>query len=432
MIRAHFVILNLASAIVCFSCSNSAKKQPDEDSETGSEVDSRSSADVDTDTDTDTHTDNTDTFESDAADSETVDVGTDDSETVDGGTEEPKSSDSDLLDTDTGPPIDVSVIVNPYDAVDWETWGQYKANFHTHTTNSDGDDPPEVVIEQYHAKSYDVLAITDHDYTTWPWTDYGMDPSLLGMLAVRGNEYSQSHDVNAFYNFTESISDMETGIPHVHEQGGLSQINHPGSYAYSFETYLNYYRQFTSCIWLEVFNTGDRYPEDRALWDQINEALFYEQGRFAWGSSNDDKHRTVDLYRNFQFMLAPELSEDAIRTAQTSGAFYFAYEPEGSGDAKVPRINSIEVDNDAKTITVNASAYDAIYWTGPKTEVVAEGTVFHYADYANRLDVRFILDVVAGYVKRPFVRFVLDGPNGDSYSQPFGFESTPMDTDIAL
>ena len=322
----------------------------------------------------------------------------------------------------------MALVLNPYAAVEWGSWGQYKANFHTHTTNSDGADPPEIVIEQYHSKSYDVLAITDHDYATWPWNDYGVDPVSLGMLAVKGDEYSQSHDVNVFYSFTETSLDMETGIPHVHEQGGLSQINHPGSYAYSNETYLNYYRQFASCIWLEVFNTGDRYPDDRQRWDEINEVLFREQGRFVFGSSNDDAHGTADLYRNFQFMLAPELSESAMRTAQSSGAFYFGYEPEGSGDAKVPRIASIEVDNDAKTITVNATGDDAISWIGPGTEVVAEGAVFDFSNYAYRARVRSIEDVVSGFAKRPFVRFVLQGPFGDSYSQPFGFESTPVDT----
>jgi hypothetical protein len=394
MIRAYFYILILASAVVCFSCSNR-----------GSEVDADSAIDSQTE------------------DSGMVDGTTEDTETVDSGTEEPDSEESDLVDTDTAPPINVTVVLNPYAAVDWETWGQYKANFHTHTTNSDGSDPPEVVIEQYHSKSYDVLAITDHDYTTWPWTEYGMDPLWLGMLAVRGNEYSQSHHVTAFYNFTESHLDMATGIPHVHEQGGLTQINHPGSYGYSNETYLNYYEQFSSCIWLEVFNTGDRYPGDRQRWDQINEILFYEQGRLVWGASNDDKHAATELYRNFQFMLAPELTENAIRTAQTSGAFYFAYEPAGSGDAKVPRIISIEVDNDAKTITVNATAYDAVYWIGPGSEVVAEGPVFNFSSYANRPHIRFIQDVLSGYARRPFVRFVLDGPYGDSYSQPFGFEA---------
>ena len=38
----------------------------------------------------------------------------------------------------------------------------YKANFHLHTTNSDGRRSPEEVIALYREQGYDVLAITDH------------------------------------------------------------------------------------------------------------------------------------------------------------------------------------------------------------------------------------------------------------------------------
>ncbi len=446
MTEPRCCMLIMASTIVCWSCFNGAEGQSNEDAEMGSDADRSSSAEADASTGAETgidagaRTGDAEAAESDAADSEAIgvrpvdsetdDIGVDDGETADSGSgaEEPEGGDSGLVGASTEPLIDVAVVLNPYDGVDWETWGQYKANFQAHTTNSDGDDPPEVVIEQYHSKLYDVLAITDHDYATWPWTDYGVDPASLGMLAVKGDEYSQSHHVNALYDFTETVSDMETGVAHVDEQGGLSQINHPGSYAYSNETYLDYYRQYASCIWLEVFNSGDRYPDDRLRWDEINEILFREQGRLVWGSSNDDKHSVVELYRNFQFMLAPELTEDAMRTAQTTGAFYFAYEPAGSGDAKVPRVVSVGVDNDAKTITVDATGYDAIHWIGPGSDVVAEGAVFNFSDYASKARVRDILDVVAGYARSPFVRFVLKGPLGDSYSQPFGFECTPTDT----
>ena len=38
----------------------------------------------------------------------------------------------------------------------------YKANFHLHTTNSDGRRSPEEAIALYREQGYDVLAITDH------------------------------------------------------------------------------------------------------------------------------------------------------------------------------------------------------------------------------------------------------------------------------
>jgi hypothetical protein len=89
-----------------------------------------------------------------------------------------------------------------------------------------------------------------------------------------------------------------------------------------------------------------------------------------------------------------------------SGAFYFAYEPGGSGNANVPRISKIAVDNSAKTITITATGANSIYWVGPGTSNVASGKTFSFSNYT-----------------KPFVRAVLDGSSGDSFTQPFGFKS---------
>ena len=101
----------------------------------------------------------------------------------------------------------------------------------------------------------------------------------------------------------------------------------------------------------------------------------------------------------------PELSEADWINCLKDGAFYFAYEPGASGDACVPRISNILVDNNAKTITITASAYSSIEWIGPGTTVVATGNIF---DYSNYKDI-------------PFVRAVLENSNGNTYTQPFGF-----------
>ena len=107
-------------------------------------------------------------------------------------------------------------------------------------------------------------------------------------------------------------------------------------------------------------------------------------------------------------MIMPDLTESALQAAQENGAFYFCYEPAGSGNGNVPRINEIAVDNSAKTISIVASGYNTISWIGPGTTTVATGPTFDFSGYANT----------------PFVRAVLDGSSGDSYTQPFGFETT--------
>jgi hypothetical protein len=301
----------------------------------------------------------------------------------------------------------VSLTNNPYAGVNWSTYEQYKGNYHTHTTNSDGRDSPYVVINEYYNKGYDILSITDHNYTTWPW------PVNPGLLAIKGNEYSGSHHMNAFVNFTTTSSDLENGIPHVQSQKGILQINHPGRYNTPslWMWYVPWFRDYSACVQLEVFNQGDKYQNDRQLWDNINENLFPATGKLVWGSSNDDSHKDAHRFRNFQFMLMPDLSVAAWLNCMKEGAFYFAYDPGGSGDANVPRISNISVDNNTKTITITASAYNSIEWIGPGTTVVATGNVFDYSNYKNK----------------PFVRAILNNSNGDSFTQPFGFETVTID-----
>jgi hypothetical protein len=296
----------------------------------------------------------------------------------------------------------VNCTLNPYSSVNWSSFGQYKANYHTHTTNSDGADSPSKVISQYKDAGYSVLAITDHNRITWPWPT---TPS--GMLPVKGDEYSSSAHVGALLNFTESGNTLEKGIPHIQASGGMCNIHHPGRERdpSGWSWYIPWFRDFT-CFGLEVFNQGDRYSNDRKLWDNINENYFKAHGRLVWGTSDDDKHATRHLYRNFQFMLMPSLSESNLRTSMRNGAFYFAYEPGGSGQAKVPRISNIVVNDSAKTITITSSGADSIYWVGPGTTTVATGATFDFSNYT-----------------KPFVRAVLDGSSGDSFTQPFGFQS---------
>jgi hypothetical protein len=50
-------------------------------------------------------------------------------------------------------------IQNPYAEVDWANHQRYKANFHTHTTRSDGRMNPQTVVDKYHALGYEILAI---------------------------------------------------------------------------------------------------------------------------------------------------------------------------------------------------------------------------------------------------------------------------------
>ena len=61
-------------------------------------------------------------------------------------------------------------INNPYSTVDFDSWGQYKADLHCHTTASDGDADMDDMIEEHYAQGYDALALTDHGIVSKNWT----------------------------------------------------------------------------------------------------------------------------------------------------------------------------------------------------------------------------------------------------------------------
>ena len=307
----------------------------------------------------------------------------------------------------------VNMVQNPYADVNWGTYQQYKGNFHTHSTYSDGGVAFATVVTAYNNANYDILAMTDHNVTTWPWT--GGVPA--GMLAVRGNEFSNSDHMNAFFNFTLTSATLEQGIPNVQTNNGRSHINHPGRThaATDWAWFIPWYRDYSTNIGLEVYNQGDRYPTDRQLWDNINTNLFPAEGKMVWGFSNDDMHLTSHYFHNYQFMLMPALTQADLTTCMDKGAFYFCYEPSGNGSANVPRISGIAVDDVSKTITITATGYSSISWIGPGTTVVGTGATFNYSTYTDKA----------------FVRAILDGSNGDSFTQPFGFETITTTPPVA-
>ena len=299
---------------------------------------------------------------------------------------------------------DVDLTLNPYNGVNWD-WDQFKANYHAHTDRSDGSDHPATVIDGYYQAGYKILAITDHNRITWPWSDYGRDPNSLGMLAVKSDEWSRSHHMNPFHNFSRESSNMEDGIPHLQSSNGVGQWNHPLRYsdAGDWDWYVGWARNYTAMVGIEVINGTN--TAARNLWDNINENFFRTDGRFVWGHANDDSHHRDHIGKGFMFMLMPTLSKAANLEAMRKGRSYFCVEPGGSGSASVPRLRRVVVNNTAKTISLTVEGQSNIKWFGPGTNRVGTGNTFDYSNYKNK----------------SFVRAVLDGNNGDCYTQPFGF-----------
>jgi len=228
-------------------------------------------------------------------------------------------------------------IYNPYESVDFQTVNHYKANLHTHTTESDGSSDPDVVIYHYHGTGgYDILALTDHSHNTWAWEDYITETPLvssssseyypdLNMLAISGNEMSDADHRGAFLtDYDGTGSNYDDAFQYIRGQGGLSIFNHPGRYNHPVSWYNNYFDNYGDVvIGLEAYNQGDRYPNDRMLWDNINAVR--DPDDLVWGFSDDDMHTiSSHAFRNFQHILMNDLTEAEFKTAMVNGALYFS------------------------------------------------------------------------------------------------------------
>jgi hypothetical protein len=149
----------------------------------------------------------------------------------------------------------LEVALNPYEQVDWEVTDRQKANFHTHTTQSDGHFVPHKVVDMYVDQGYAVLAITDHDHVTWPWTAFeemqasrlswnryragqierpdgyeNRDPDLLGIYGPPGNELSRNHHtISLFSEFEAPLKDLHgvLGDMAAFSDQGLAMLAHP-------------------------------------------------------------------------------------------------------------------------------------------------------------------------------------------------------------
>ncbi len=183
----------------------------------------------------------------------------------------------------------------------------YKGNTHTHTTYSDGDSPPEVVVDWYAERDYDFLFLTDHNVLIPE--DHLARLQRRGLAIWQGEEVTMAAvHVNGL-GLTERILPSQPGsgareaevkesrserirwaVERILAQGGVAHVNHP-----------NFLWNLTIDDLLEagelglmevanghnlVSNLGDAdHPSTESLWDQLLTA-----GRRVWGVASDDAH----------------------------------------------------------------------------------------------------------------------------------------------
>lgn len=349
-------------------------------------------------------------------------------------------------------------IVNPYATVDWNSFGQYKADFHAHSIESDGGNTPADMIEDHYAKGFDILALTDHNFmnTTWDRTDRpagveyltskrlaeinaGTNRNGRGMVAVNNSdEQSKDDHLNTFWANFNNVdgATLEGNIAKTEELGGISHLNHPGRYTGARTAtleqgeriskdpaivgeYVKLFDKYDSLVGMEIINKKDGDSvSDRILWDSILQETMDERNP-VWGFSNDDTHSLGATGFSYNMMLMPENNEANIRQSMENGTFYavakVAKRELGAGfvaQGPTPIIANIVVDQEENSITIKGANYNEIQWI-TDGEVIATG---------DSIDLNLYEDKIGSYIRAQLL-----GDGGISFTQPFGVNEYTID-----
>jgi hypothetical protein len=220
---------------------------------------------------------------------------------------------------------------------------------HAHTTNSDGELPPDKLVRHYEWAGFDVLAITDH----WVRT---VEPSTDRLLVIPSTELNAQaggpeHDAHVLAFGLAVDPELPSGefaslpdtVAYVHAHGGVAYLAH--TYWSGLRT-----EQFEDCdglVGIEVWNAGCELEVGRGdsslHWD---EAL--ERGRLLYALATDDSHHPgFDSALAWTWVRAGERSAAAVLAALREGRFY---------SSTGPRIHELELDDEHVTVRCSPAA----------------------------------------------------------------------------
>jgi len=225
-----------------------------------------------------------------------------------------------------------------------------KGNTHTHTTNSDGDTPPEQVAQWYKRHRYDWLVLSDHNVFTDPATLASLMDSTF--LLIPGEEVTTSWrdssrradiHVNAL-DITRVIpaprdstllGTLQKTIDAIRGEGAIPHINHP-NFTWSLDTTVLWRMQRDRLIEIHnghptVHNAGgEDWPGLEAAWDHL-----LTRGKRIYGIAVDDAHHFQGEFspdranpgRGWVVVRAPNRQPRPIVEALDRGDFYASTGP---------------------------------------------------------------------------------------------------------
>jgi len=249
----------------------------------------------------------------------------------------------------------------------------YKANLHSHSTISDGQNTPEEMKKYYKAHGYDILAITDHellvDHTDLSEDDFLMIPGYEYAICENGgvpvyedyiriktaefnlypkDPHNEKHILfnpkNVIHGETFRAQTVEHIGPYVEREysvafvnrlteearrnGFIISLNHP---CFSFESW-DFYKQVKGLFAMEIHNQGTFYGYGEYN-PQMYDAFTRSGMKLAITASDDNHFASVyddktDIRPwGFTMIKATELTHQAIISAMEKGNMYATQGP---------------------------------------------------------------------------------------------------------
>jgi hypothetical protein len=217
----------------------------------------------------------------------------------------------------------------------------FRGNTHTHTTESDGDSPPELVARWYKEHQYQFLVLSDHNVFTDPRRLASLVDSTF--LLIAGEEVSASFQQKPVHvnglnipGLIEARSDstlvgtIQKNVDAIREVRGVPHINHPNfRWAFGAAELL----RIRNDRLLEIHNGhplvhnegGGGAPSMEAIWDELLTA-----GKRVYGIAVDDAHHFMGEFsadranpgRGWVAVRANQLDAAEIMMALEEGRFY--------------------------------------------------------------------------------------------------------------
>jgi hypothetical protein len=234
-----------------------------------------------------------------------------------------------------------------FETTDFRTGRWFKGNTHTHTLESDGDSPPDVVINWYRNHGYNFLVLSDHNVFVNPARFVSMTDSAFILIPgeeltsafekkpVHVNGLNIDHVIAPRFDST-LLGTVQKNVDAIREATGVPHINHPNfGWAISQSVLERVQRDKL----IEIHNGhptvhnagGGDSPGMEAVWDHL-----LTLGRRMYGIAVDDAHTFKGEFtraranpgRGWIVVRTERLDAGEIMRAMEAGRFYASSGPE--------------------------------------------------------------------------------------------------------